>query len=84
MGAASRVVAGCVISVNAGPQRLSFTKSYPSLGPIAEYLDQGTPRMAARPFFEFRAIDLEFIRNEMRAYIIPQGFIGRAVSFFRR
>lgn len=77
MGDASRAIAGCEVIVQAGPGKLSFLKSYPSLGEIARYLNDGTRKMAARPFMGYREIDLEWIRNQMRSYVIPTGFFSR-------
>lgn len=68
MGAASRVVAGCVVAVTAGVGRLGFTQSWPGF-PEIEYLDSGTKRMAARPTLGFRPEDLDWVRAKLREHI---------------
>lgn len=80
MGEGSRVVSGCAVNIITGVGRLEITKSYPTLGRIADYLDEGTPRMPARPFKEFREVDREWIRGQMKAYTRGggvRGFVGR-------
>jgi hypothetical protein len=73
------------VSVRAAVGQLTFTKSWPELGEVARYLNDGTPRMPARPFFGYREIDLEHVRTLMRAYIIPQGGVfGTVRGWFGR
>lgn len=70
MGAGSRVVAGYVVAVDAGPGRLAFTGSWPGFSPVIEYLDAGTSRMAARPTFGHRPTDLDWVRDRLRAHVL--------------
>lgn len=68
-GRSSRVVAGYVVSVDAGPGRLSFTGSWPDFRPV-EYLDRGTRRMPARPTLGFRPADLDWIRGRLGEHVM--------------
>lgn len=68
-GAASRVVAGYVVTVSAGPGQLSFTGTWPDFDAIG-YLDGGTKFMPARPTLGFRPVDLDWIREQLGSYVI--------------
>jgi hypothetical protein len=67
-GAASRVVAGYVVAVDAGPGRLTFTGSWPAF-PQVDYLDRGTRRMPPRPTYGFRGEDLDAVRAMLRGHV---------------
>jgi len=62
-GDSSRVVSDCVVSVDAGPGRLAFSKSWPNFPEIV-YVD------AARPTMGYAPEVLEWVRGQLRAHVI--------------
>lgn len=67
-GPQSRIVTGFVVSVSAGPGRLTFTGSWPELDWI-EYHVNGTKRMPRRNPLGFRLDELEGIRRMLAEHI---------------
>lgn len=62
-GRQSRVIAGYVVQVEAGPGLLRFLGSWPGF-PAVEYLDR------TRPTLGFRPEDLDAIRAELRTHVM--------------
>ncbi|MDE2506811.1 MAG: hypothetical protein KGM43_06345 [Planctomycetota bacterium] len=68
-GESSRMIAGYVVHVDAGPGRLRFLGSWPSLGVLINYFATGTRFMPRRDPLGFREVDLAEIRTLMRDYV---------------
>jgi hypothetical protein len=63
-GAASRVIADCVVAVFTAGGRLSFTKSWPHFGAAVAGMDRKRPTMG------FRRADLDWTFEKLREHVM--------------
>ena len=72
-GAASTIVTGFVVDVQAGPGRLTFTGGWPGLGWPEYHVNPWRTRPARDPY-GWRRVDLEDCRELMRDHVVRRRF----------